>query len=145
MKKKRFNVGPLHDECVQKFVSHVTRHLETVWDKKADGQTQWSVIRDCMSQTCNVMLGRDGRKQPWFAAAQSSLQPLISKCNALFSCWLQFGCAVDRQRYLSQRCCLASAVRSSKNQLLQEKAQSIQDAMAQDRPSVVWQDNSCCP
>ena len=94
-----------------------------------------------MLQTCNVMLGRDGRKQPdWFAATQSSLQPLISKRNALFSRWLQSGCAVDRQRYLSQRHCKASAITFSKNQWLQEKAQSIKDALAQGRRSVVWQD-----
>ena len=80
-------------------------------------------------------------KQPdWFAAAQSSRQSLISKCNALFSCWLQCGCAVDRQRYLSQKYCVSSAIRSSKDKWLQEKAQSIQDALAQGRLSVVWQD-----
>ena len=80
-------------------------------------------------------------KQPdWFAAAKSSRQPLISKCNALFSCWLQCGCAVDRQRYSSQKHCIASTVRSSKNKWLQEKAQSIQDALVQGRPSVMWQD-----
>ena len=49
----RFNVGPFHDrEFVQKFVSRVTRLLRDVWDGEADGQTQWSVIRDCMLQTC---------------------------------------------------------------------------------------------
>ena len=35
---------------------------------------------------------------------------------------------------------MASAVRSSKNKWLQEKSQSIQDALAQGRPSVVWYD-----
>ena len=55
----------------------------------------------------------------------------ISKRNELFSCWLQSGRNVDRQRYLSQRRSVASAVRSSKNKWLQEKAQSIQDALAQ--------------
>ena len=70
-----------------------------------------------MLQTCNVMLGKDGRKQPdWFAATQSSLQPLISKRKALFSRWLQSGHAIDRQRYLSQKRCVDSTVRSSKNQ-----------------------------
>ena len=38
------------------------------------------------------------------------------------------------------RSSVASAVRSSKNKWLQEKAQSIQDALAQGRLSVVWQD-----
>ena len=37
-------------------------------------------------------------------------------------------------------CLRASAVRSSKNKWLQKKAQLIQDALAQGRPSVVWQD-----
>ena len=99
-RQKRFNVGPLHNgEFVQKFVSHVIQLLEDVWDGEADGQTQWFVIRDCMLQTCNEMLRRDGRKQPdWFAAAQSSLQLLISKRNAMFSRWLRSGRAVDRQR-----------------------------------------------
>ena len=61
----RFDVGPLHDgKFVQKFVSCVTQLLGDVWDGEADGQTQWSVIRDCMLQTCNEMLGSDGRKQP---------------------------------------------------------------------------------
>ena len=36
--------------------------------------------------------------------------------------------------------CVASAVRSSKNKWLQEKAQSILVALAQGRPNVVWQD-----
>ena len=48
--------------------------------------------------------------------------------------------AVDRQRYLSQKRCVAIVVRSSKNKWLQEKAQSIQNALAQSRPSMVWQD-----
>ena len=38
--------------------------MKSVWDKAVDGQTQWSVIRDCMLQTCNEMLGIVGRKQP---------------------------------------------------------------------------------
>ena len=141
-RRGRFNVGPLHDgEFVQKFVSRVTRLLGDVWDGEADGQTQWSVIRDCMLRTCNEMLGSDGGKQPnWFAAAQGSLRPLISRRNALFSRWLRSGRAVDRQRYLSQRRCVASAVRSSKNKWLQEKAQSIQVALVQGRPNVVWRD-----
>ena len=67
---------------------------------------------------------------------QSFLQPLISKRNALFSRWLWSGRAADRQRYLSQKRCVASAVRSSKNKWLQE----IQVALAQGRPNVVWQD-----
>ena len=71
---------------------------------------------------------------------QDSLRPLISRRNALFSHWLRSGRAVDRQRYLSQRRCVASAVRSSKNKWLQEKAQSIQVALAQGRPNVVWRD-----
>jgi len=65
---------------------------------------------------------------------------LISKRNELFSRWLLSGSDVIRQRYLSQRSCVPSAVRSSKNKRLQEKAQSIQDALVQGRPSVVWQD-----
>ena len=80
------------------------------------------------------------KQSDWLAAAQSSRQPLISKCNALFSCWLQCGCAVDRQRYSSQKHCVTNAVRCSKNKWLQEKAQSIQDALAQGRLIVVWQD-----
>ena len=103
-------------------MGHVIQLLEDVWDGEADGQTQWFVIRDCMLQTWSEMLGRDGRKQPdWFAAAQSSLRPLISKRNAMFSRWLRSGRAVDRQRYLSQKRCVASAVRSSKNKWLQER------------------------
>ena len=35
---------------------------------------------------------------------------------------------------------MARAVRSSKNKWLQEKAQSIQDALAQGRSSMMWQD-----
>ena len=38
---------------------------------------------------------------------------------------------------------MANAVRSSKNKWLQEKAQSIQDALAQGRHSEVWQGVSC--
>ena len=121
-------------EFVQKFVGHVTKLLEGVWDEQVDGQTQWTVIRDCMLQACNEMLGRVGRKQPdWFAAAQNSLQPLILKRITLFSRQLQSGSFADRQRYLSQKRSVARAVRSSKNQWLREKAQSIQDALAQGR------------
>ena len=35
---------------------------------------------------------------------------------------------------------MASAVRSSKDKWLQEKAQSIQVVLAQGRPNVVWRD-----
>ena len=39
-RQKRFNVGPLQNgEFVQKFVSHVTQLLESVWVEEADGQT----------------------------------------------------------------------------------------------------------
>ena len=65
---------------------------------------------------------------------------MISKRNELFSHWLLSGSKADRQRHLSQKHCVASAMRSSKNKWLQEKAQSIQDALVQGRPSVVWQD-----
>ena len=126
---------------MQKFVHHVTQLLEDVWDEEVDGQTQWSVIRHCTLQACNEMLGRGGSKQPdWFVAAESSFQPIISKCNKLFSRWLWSGRNVDRQRYLCRRHCVVSAVRSNKNKWLQEKAQSIQDALAQGRSSVVWKD-----
>ena len=51
-RRGQFNVGPLHDgEFVQNFVSRVTQLLGDVWDGEADGQTQWSVIRDRMLQT----------------------------------------------------------------------------------------------
>jgi len=94
-----------------------------------------------MLQTCNEKLRRGGRKQPdWFVAAESSLRPMIFKCNELFSHWLLSRSNDIRQRYLSQRRYVADAVRSSKNKWLQEKAQSIQDVLAQGRPSVVWQD-----
>ena len=74
-RQKRFNVGPLHNtQFVQRFVGQVTKLLEGVWVEDVDSQTQWSMIRDCMLQACNEMLGRVGRKQPdWFTAAQSSL------------------------------------------------------------------------
>ena len=89
--------------------------LGDVRDEQADGQAQWSAIRDSMMQTCNEKLRR-GKKQPdWFVAAESSLRPLISKRNELFSRWLLSGSAVVRQRYLSQRSRVAGAVRSSKN------------------------------
>jgi len=53
-KQKRFNVDPLKNrEFVKKFVHHVTQLLKEMWDQKADGHTQWSVIRDSMVQTCN--------------------------------------------------------------------------------------------
>ena len=60
---------------------------------------------------------------------------MIAKRNVLFSCWLLSGRGVDRRKHLSQRCSVASAVGSSKNKWLQEKAKSIQDALAQGRPN----------
>ena len=65
---------------------------------------------------------------------------LILKHNTLFSHWLWSRSFADRQRYLSQKRFVARAVRSSKNKWIQEKAQSIQDALAQGRSSVVWRD-----
>ena len=65
---------------------------------------------------------------------------MIAKRNVLFSRWLLSGRGVDRRKYLSQRRSVASAVGSSKNKWLQEKAKSIQDALAQGRPNGVWQD-----
>ena len=74
----------------------MTNLLDGVWDDDADGQTQWSIIRDCMLQACNELLGRVGRKQPdWLTAAQSSPQPLIMRCNMLFSHWLHSGSFAD--------------------------------------------------
>ena len=43
------------------FRNYVAQLLGDVWDEAADGQAQWSVIRDSMLQTCNEMLRRGGR------------------------------------------------------------------------------------
>ena len=97
-------------------------------------------VKDCMVKTCDDFLERGHRKQPdWFTDAERFLRPMIAKRNVLFSRWLLSGHGVDRQKYLSQRRSVASAVGSSKNKWLQEKAKSIQDALAQGRPNGVWQ------
>ena len=139
--QRRFNVGPLrNEEFAKRFARHVSQLLGDVWGEQADGQTQWSAIRDSMLQTCNEKLRR-GKKQPdWFVAAESSFRPLISKRNEFFSRCLLSGSDVIRQKYLSQRSCIAGVVRSSKNKWLEENAQSIQDALNQGTPSVIWQD-----
>jgi len=50
-----------------------------------------------MLQTCNEMLRRGGWRQPdWFVAAESSLKPMIHKCNGLFSHWLLSESKIDR-------------------------------------------------
>ena len=130
-RQRRYNVAPLNNiEFAKEFGDHVAQLLEVVWDRQADGETQWSVLRDCMVKTCDDFLERGRRKQPnWFTAAESFLRPMIAKCNVLFSHWLLSGRGVDRQKYLSQGRSVASAVGSSKNKWLQEKAKSIQDAL----------------
>ena len=123
-------------EFAKEFADHVAQLLEVVWDQEADGEAQWSVLRDCTVKICNDFLERGRRKQPnWFTAAESFLHPMIAKRNVLFSHWLLSGRGVDRQKYLSQRRSVASAVGSSKNKWLQEKTKSIQDALAQGRPN----------
>ena len=50
--QRRFYVSPLHnEEFAKRFASHVSQLLGDVWDEQADGQTQWSAIRDSMLQT----------------------------------------------------------------------------------------------
>ena len=97
-------------------------------------------VKGCMVKICDDFLERGRRIQPdWFTAAESFLRPMIAKRNVLFFRWLLSGRGVDRQKYLSQRRSVASAVGSSKNKWLQEKATSIQDALPQGRPNGVWQ------
>jgi len=55
----------------------VSQLLGDVWDEQADGQTQWSAIRDPMLQTCNEKLRRSKKQPDWFVAAESSFKPLI--------------------------------------------------------------------
>ena len=86
-------------------------------------------------------LGWSSRRQPnWFIAAANTLRPLIDKRNQLFSLWLRSGRHDDRQRYLTQRRCVAIAVRTCKNQWFQDMASSVQTALAQGNPNVVWHD-----
>ena len=102
----------------------MTQFLKEMWDQEVNGHTQWSVIRDSMVEACNEFLKKGRRKQPdWFSVAESFLRPLIDIQNVLFSRWLSSGRDSDRQKYLSQRRHVASAVRSSKIKWLQEKAQ----------------------
>ena len=86
-------------------------------------------------------LGWSSRRQPnWFIAAANTLRPLIDKRNQLFSLWLRSGRHDDQQRFLIQRWCVAIAVKTRKNQWFQDMASSVQTALAQGNPNVVWRD-----
>ena len=68
------------------------------------------------------------------------LRLLIDEHNKLFSLWLRSYNHHDRQKYLTQRRLVAHKVWERKNRWYQGKVKSIQAALSQGRPSVVWQD-----
>ena len=131
---------PLADgNFVSRFTDHVVQLVESRWCSAVDGLAQWTVFKECILEVSSEWLGWSGRKQPnWFIAAANTLRPLNDKHNQLFSLWLRSGHHDDRQRYLTQRQCVAIAVRTCKNQWFQDMASSVQTALAQGNPNVVW-------
>ena len=100
-----------------------------------------SPVKENLLEASSELLDWSSRKHPdLFIAAESTLRPLIDKHNHLFSLWLRSGHQGDRQRYLTQRQCVLATVRTCKNQWFQEMANSVQFALAQGTPSVMWCD-----
>ena len=74
------------------------------------------------------------------AAAEKFYDDLQAVICLVLSLWLRSYNHCDRQKYLTQRRLVACKVWECKNRWYQEKARSIQAALSQNRPSVVWQD-----
>ena len=138
--RRKFNVTLFADgSFVSRFTDHVVQLVESRWCNAIDGLVQRTVIKECLLQVSGELLGWSSRRQPnWFIAAASTLRPLFDKRNRLFSLWLRFGRHDDQQRYLTQRWCVAIAVRTCKNQWFQDMASSVQIALVQGNPNVVW-------
>ena len=140
--RRRFNIAPLTDSSfVSRFTDHVVHLVNSRCCAAVDGLAQWTVIKESLLEADGEMLGWSSRKHPdWFIAAESIMRTLIDKRNWLFSLWLISGCHGDQQQYLMLRWCVTATVRTCKNQRFKDMANSVQSALAQGNPSVMWRD-----
>ena len=114
-------------DCLRaEYAANVATGLDG-WADCSAVEDQWVKLKCAVTEAADATLGRQGRRQPdWFAANAGHLDTLLTRRNKLYSKWLQSKTHVDLCAFKMARGHARAAVRAAKRKWLQSQADLAQ-------------------
>ena len=135
--KVRYAVEKLSDPKVKEsFQEKVKLWLDVKWK---DAQDKWSVMRDGIIDSAEVVLGKSKNyKSDWFRESAVKLDPLIEEKQRSFRKLLNNRCSENIMKFKRARSSVQREIRKAKNDWIMDKAKQIEELESSGMGGAVW-------
>ena len=133
----RYAVEKLSDLKVKEsFQEKVRLWLYVKWK---DAQDKWSVMRDGIIDSAEVVLGKSKKyKSDWFRESGVKLDPLIEEKQRSFRKLLNNRCLENIMKFKRARSSVQREIRKAKNDWFMDKAKQIEELESSGMGGAVW-------